>query len=66
MVFQNGMEKACTYQKFGMGVTPMRVDCGVIEWVKHGSLRWSGHVMSEERIFEEGQTEGGDRNQSTG
>ena len=30
---------------FGMSSTVEGVDCGVVEWVKRGTLRWYGHVM---------------------
>lgn len=33
------------YEKFGMAVKVKRVVCEVVEWVKHGVLRWFGHVM---------------------
>lgn len=29
---------------FGMGVTAWGVICGVVEWVKCGTLRYFGHV----------------------
>ncbi len=33
------------YERFGMSVTAKGVECGVVEWVKRGALRWFGHVM---------------------
>ena len=33
------------YESFGMSSTAEGVDCGVIEWVKHGTVRWYGYVM---------------------
>ncbi len=38
----SGWDGDCN-ERFGMGVT-VQVDCGVVEWVKGGVLRWFGHV----------------------
>lgn len=34
------------YGRSGMGRTAEEVDCGVVEWVKHGIQRWLEHVMT--------------------
>ncbi len=34
-----------TYGRFGMSESAVRLDCGVVEWVKQSTLRWYGHVM---------------------
>ncbi len=41
----DGESNESMYKRFGMGVTAKGVNCGVVEWVKHGSLRQFGHVM---------------------
>ncbi len=33
------------YERFGMGVTVKGVDCGVVDWLKRGEVRWFEHVM---------------------
>lgn len=35
------------YVDFGIGVTAEGMDCSVVEWVKHGIPRWSGHDKNE-------------------
>ncbi len=35
-------ESVC--ETFSMGMTAEEVDCGVVEWVKCGTLRWFGYV----------------------
>lgn len=33
-----------------MSMMAEAVDCGVTGWVKHGTLRWSRHVMRKNEI----------------
>ncbi len=41
----DGESNESVYEPFGMGVTEKGVDCGVVERVKRGVLRWFGHMM---------------------
>ncbi len=34
-----------TYGRFGMSITAVGMDCGVVEWVKRSTLRWYRHMM---------------------
>lgn len=44
---------------FMLGVTAKRVDCGVAEWVKCGTLRWFTHVMKMSECRKVGLNERG-------
>ena len=33
------------YENFGMSVTPKKINYGVTEWVKCGTLRWFEHIV---------------------
>ncbi len=60
----DGKSNESMYEQFGMAVTANGVECGVVEWVKRGALRWLGHVMRMgenefvNRVYE-GRIEGG-------
>jgi len=41
----DGESNVNVYENFGMGATAKGVDCGVVEWVKCGTLRWFGHMV---------------------
>ncbi len=32
------------YETYGMGSHANGVNCGVVEWVKRNTMRWSGHI----------------------
>ena len=36
------------YRRFGMSERGVGMECGVVEWVKRGTLRWYGHVQRME------------------
>lgn len=43
------------YEKCGMGSCANVMKCGVVEWVKRNTLRWSGHMerIKSEEILKE-------------
>jgi len=41
----DGESNVNVYDNFVMGTTTKGIDCGVVEWVKRGTLRWFGHVV---------------------
>lgn len=47
MVAQDRMEKVMGVEneRLGVGLTVKGMDCGVVEWVKRGTLQWFGHIM---------------------
>ncbi len=61
----DGESNETVYEEFGVGVTAKGVECGVVEWVKRGAPRWSGHAMRMgeyefvKRVYV-GRSEGGD------
>lgn len=60
MVPQDRMEKVMgvEYERLGVGLTVKGMDCGVVEWVKHCTLQWFGHIMRMMNLFVETVPEG--------
>ncbi len=40
----DGLSKESVYERYGMRGCGSGVGCGVVEWVKRSTLRWSGHI----------------------
>lgn len=50
MACEHGIEKIIkldVYESIGLGVSAEGVNCGVVKWVKHGTLRWFGRDRNE-------------------
>lgn len=47
------------YESFGISAATRGVDCRVVEWVKHGTLRWFGHMIKmNDGYYVKGKYEG--------
>ena len=40
----DGMSNVEVYNRMGMEIDGLGINCGIIEWVKRNTLRWFGHV----------------------
>ena len=40
----DGENNESVHERCGMGSQASGVNCGVVEWVKRNTLRWSGHT----------------------
>lgn len=45
MLCQGQVKKLKICEGFGMGLSTEGVECGMVQWVKYGTLRLFGHVM---------------------
>lgn len=45
------MDMKVIYESYDMNVTENEVNCGVVKWVKLGSLGWSGHLVRIRMTF---------------